>query len=147
MKHHVKRILEEKGNDVYAVNPEATVLEAVRRMNEHRVGALMVMDGDRPVGIFSERDVLTRVLDGGKDPARTRVAEVMTTDLVCVRPETTVEEAMAVVTERRCRHLPVMEGERLHGLVSIGDLTRWIVKDQHIHIRDLVDFITGKYPR
>jgi len=147
MHNHLKRILEEKGSTVHSVEPEASVLEAVRRMNQHRVGALLVMDGDRPVGIFTERDVLKRVVDTGKDPGRTRVADVMTTDLVCVRPETTVHEAMAVITERRCRHLPVLDGERLSGLVSIGDLTRWLVKDQHIQIRDLVDFITGKYPR
>ncbi len=147
MHNRLKRILEEKGDKVYSVDPEVSVLDAVRRMNQHRVGALLVMDQDRPVGIFTERDVLKRVVDAGRDPARTRVAEVMTTDLVCVRPETTVQEAMAVITERRCRHLPVMEGEELRGLVSIGDLTRWMVKDQHVQIRDLVDFITGTYPR
>ncbi len=147
MHNYLRRILEEKGDTVHSVEPEATVLDAVRRMNQHRVGALLVMDGERPVGIFNERDVLKRVVDAGKDPGKTAVAEVMTTDLVCVRPETTVHEAMAVITERRCRHLPVLEGERLAGLVSIGDLTRWLVKDKDVQIRDLVDFITGKYPR
>ena len=147
MHNYLRRILEEKGDTVHSVEPEATVLDAVRRMNQHRVGALLVMDGERPVGIFTERDVLKRVVDAGKDPGKTAVAEVMTTDLVCVRPETTVHEAMAVITERRCRHLPVLEGERLAGLVSIGDLTRWLVKDKDVQIRDLVDFITGKYPR
>jgi CBS domain-containing protein len=147
MHNHLKRILEEKGDTVHSVEPETTVLDAVRRMNQHRVGALLVMDGERPVGIFTERDVLQRVVDAGKDPGKTQVAEVMTTDLVCVRPETTVHEAMAVITERRCRHLPVLDGKQLAGLVSIGDLTRWLVKDQHVQIRDLVDFITGKYPR
>jgi CBS domain-containing protein len=147
MHNRLRSVLEEKGADVHAVTLETSVLDAVRRMNQHRVGAVLVIEDGQPVGIFTERDVLRRVVDPGRDPAATRIGDVMTTDLVCVRPETTVQEAMAVISERRCRHLPVLDGDRLTGLVSIGDLTHWMVKDQHIQIRDLVDFITAKYPR
>ncbi len=146
MLNHLRQVLAEKGSEVYRVPPETTVLDAVRAMNRHRVGAVLVTDGDRPVGIFTERDVLRRVVDAGRDPATTPVAEVMTRDVVCVSPEITVQEAMAVITEKRCRHLPVMEGERLVGLVSIGDLTRWVTRHQRFHIQDLVNYITGKYP-
>jgi CBS domain-containing protein len=115
-------------------------------MNRERIGAVLVHDGERVVGIFTERDVLTRVIDQGRDPAATPVAEVMTSALITVGPATTVAEAMAVVTEKRCRHLPVMEGDRLVGLVSIGDLTRWLTRHQAWHIEDLVRYITGAYP-
>jgi CBS domain-containing protein len=139
-------VVERKGATVHSVSPTAKVLEAVRRMNQERIGALLVRDGDRVMGIFTERDVLTRVVDPGRDPATTPVAEVMTSSLVTVGPATTVAEAMAVVTEKRCRHLPVMDGERLVGLVSIGDLTRWVTRRQAWHIEDLVRYIVGSYP-
>lgn len=147
MHHTLKEIIEHKGAHVHAVEPAATVLEAVRRMNEERIGCLLVREGEQVVGIFTERDVLTRVLDRGLDPGTTTVAQVMTTEPVSVRPGLTVHEAMAVVTEKRCRHLPVIEDQRLLGMVSIGDLTRWVVRDQAIHIQHLVDYITGRYPR
>jgi len=139
-------LLQHKGPQVHSVSPTATVVEAVRTMNDARVGALLVMDRDQPVGIFTERDVLGRVVDQRRDPATTKVADVMTVELVTVRSETSVEEAMAVITARRCRHLPVMDGEKLSGLISIGDLTRWVTRRQAWHIEDLVNYITGKYP-
>jgi len=128
------------------VAPETTVLDAVRKMNQERIGALLVHDDQEIVGIFTERDVLTRVLDSDRDPAKTRVSEVMTTEPVSVRSTTLVEEAMAIVTDRRCRHLPVLDDDELVGLVSIGDLTRWVGRHQEIQIQDLVNFITRKYP-
>lgn len=139
-------VLTSKGHTVYSVAPTASVLEAVRKMNGERIGSLLVRADDDVVGIFTERDVLTRVVDQGRDPVTTTVAEVMTRDLVAVKPSITVEEAMAVVTEKRCRHLPVMDGAQLLGLVSIGDLTRWVSRHQEIHIQDLVNYITGTYP-
>jgi CBS domain-containing protein len=139
-------VLSSKGDTVHSVAPTASVLDAVRKMNGERIGSLLVRAGDDVVGIFTERDVLTRVVDQGRDPAVTTVAEVMTRDLVAVNASITVEEAMAVVTEKRCRHLPVMDGAQLLGLVSIGDLTRWVSRHQEIHIQDLVNYITGKYP-
>jgi CBS domain-containing protein len=139
-------LLQNKGSKVYTVSPTATVLDAVRAMNEKRIGALLVCDDDRVVGIFTERDVLNRVVDPGEDPGAIRVADVMTGDVVTLGPEVSVEEAMAVVTEKRCRHLPVMAGEQLLGLISIGDLTRWVATRQAHHIQDLVNYITGRYP-
>ena len=139
-------VLGHKGSTVHSVAPNATVLEAVRKMNAERIGAVMVCESSEMLGIFTERDVLCRVVDSPLDPATTRVYEVMTTEVVAVHPSTSVEEAMAVITERRCRHLPVLEDGVLRGLVSSGDLTRWASRNQESHIRDLVNFITGKYP-
>lgn len=146
MKDTLKAVLAHKGATVHCVVPEATVLDAVRKMNQEHIGALLVRDGPEVVGIFTERDVLCRVLDSGRDPKSTAVEEVMTREIVAVSPGTGIKEAMALITDKRCRHLPVMEGGELKGLVSIGDLTRWVSRHQEGHIQDLVNFITGKYP-
>lgn len=146
MEHLLKAILDFKGSAVHTVAPEVTVLDAVAHMNEKGVGALLVTDEERPIGMFTERDVLRRVVDARRDPASTRVADVMSHELVVVHPEVTVEEAMAIMTERRCRHLPVIEGDDIVGMVSIGDLSRWMSRRQANHISDLMSYITGKYP-
>ena len=146
MKGTLESVLAHKGGEVHCVIPGATVLDAVRKMNRERIGALLVRDGAEVVGIFTERDVLCRVVDAGRDPSATTVREVMTGDVVAVPPDTRVEEAMAIITDRRCRHLPVMVGAELVGLVSAGDLTRWVSRHQEGHIRDLMNFITGRYP-
>ena len=146
MQDTLEAVLAHKGSTVYSVDPEDSVLDAVRKMNCERVGATLVCVDNRMVGIFTERDVLSRVLDAGRDPDATRVADVMTREVVTVGPETGVKEAMAVMTERRTRHLPVLEDGNLRGVVSIGDLTRWVSRNQEVHIQDLVNFITGKYP-
>jgi CBS domain-containing protein len=142
----VKRILEEKGADVFSVSPETTVMDVARLMSEHRIGAVLVMAAGHVRGIFSERDLLQRVLLRGSNPESLPVSEVMSTDMVYVTPDTPVREAMAVMTERRCRHLPVMDEGRLCGLVSIGDCTRWVSLDQDFTIRHLTDYIANKYP-
>lgn len=142
----VSEVLAEKGRQVYTVAPGTSVRQAVREMNEHGVGALLVVDGERPAGIFTERDVLRRVVDAGLDPGSTPVARVMTSDLLVLEPSATVEEAMAIMTQRRCRHLPVVEDGRVVGMVSIGDLTRRVSLEQDVHIRKLVDYITGAAP-
>ena len=139
-------LLKNKGRTVHAVDPEATVLDAVRKMNQERIGALLVMSGNDLVGIFTERDVLTRVVDQRRDPAATRVAEVMTAKPVVVTAAATIIEAMAIVSEKRCRHLPVVDEGRLVGLVSAGDLTHWVTRGHEYQIQDLVNYITGKYP-
>lgn len=142
----IAAVLREKGSKVYSVAPEATVLEAARAMNAHNVGSLLVVDGDKPVGIFSERDLMRRVVVAGKDPAKVKVREVMSREVWVVEPDTRVKEAMAIMTERRCRHLPVVEKGKVVGLISIGDLVRWISKDQEYQIRMLENYITGAYP-
>ncbi len=146
MSDTLRTVLKSKGPAVHKVTPTATVLDAVRKMNHERIGCLLVQTKEEVVGIFTERDVLIRVVDEGRDPAETRVEDVMTHKPVAVRPSTTVEEAMAIITERRCRHLPVIEDEQLLGLISIGDLTRWMTRNQAFHIQDLVNYITGRYP-
>jgi CBS domain-containing protein len=138
----IREVLDDKGSHVETIGPDATVADAVRRMNEQHIGALLVLDGSRPVGIFTERDVLVRVVAQRRDVDTTIVRDVMTTPLVCIKPTTTVEEAMVIVTEKRCRHLPVMEGSELVGLVSIGDLTRSFIRHQQSEIQDLVSYIT-----
>ena len=143
---HLSAVLAEKGRQVYTVAPSVTVRQAVRQMNDAGVGALLVAEGTRPVGMFTERDVLRRVVDAGRDPNTTRVADAMTTELVMVEPSTTVEEAMAIMTASRFRHLPVMEADRIAGLVSIGDLLRWVSISQERHIQKLTDYITGRHP-
>ncbi len=128
---------------IHAVSPEISVTECVRQMNEHRIGAMLVMDGDRLAGIFTERDAMTRVLGAGLDPAHTVISEVMTTDPVVVSPETTLEEAMGIVTHKRVRHLPVAQNGNVLGMVSSGDLTHRLVRDKPVDIRELVD-VAGK---
>lgn len=145
MKEPVSAILAEKGGRVVAIGPSSTVRAAVDRMNEERIGCLVVLEDEKPVGVFTERDVLVRVVAVGADPESITVREVMTPRPIAIRSSTTVEEAMMVVTERRCRHLPVVADGRLVGLISIGDLTRWTVRHQRHRIEDLVSYITGSY--
>jgi CBS domain-containing protein len=142
MNDPIARLLESKGGRVETVSPDTTVLAAVRRMNERKIGALLVTESDRPVGIFTERDVLVRVVAAGLAPDTTPVAEVMTRNPVVVRSEVTVNEAMLVSTGRRCRHLPVIDDGGLRGLISIGDLTSWVVRHQQRTIDDLHDYMS-----
>jgi len=146
VKDTLHTLLERKGHKLHTVSPEATVLDAVRQMNQERIGALLVLDGTDLVGIFTERDVLTRIVVQSRDPSATSVAEVMTSQPVVVSSQATVTEAMAIVTEKRCRHLPVVEEGRLIGLVSSGDLNYWVTRNQEFHIQDLTNYITRKYP-
>jgi CBS domain-containing protein len=139
-------VLAGKGTTIHFVVPEATVLDAVEKMNEERIGAVLVCVSGEMVGIFTERDVLCKVVAEGRDPATTKIVDVMTHEVIAVKSTTNVEEAMAVFTERRFRHLPVVDNGKLKGLVSSGDLTRRVSRKQEGHIQDLMNFITGKYP-
>lgn len=141
MSDRMCNVLDIKGHHVETTAPAATVLDAVQQMNRKRIGALVVIEDGLTIGIFTERDVLVRVVARGYDPSTTRVGEVMTTKLVTVATQTTVDEAMRIVTEHRCRHLPVVEGGELRGLISAGDLTSWIVRMQARQIDDLHDYI------
>ena len=127
----VREILARKGSHVFTIGPGATALEGALLMNEHKIGALVVIDAGRVIGMFTERDVLRRVVGERRDPSATRVGDVMTMEVMCCRPETTLEEARVAMKERRIRHLPLVdEGRRLMGLVSIGDLN---AHDNHSH--------------
>lgn len=129
----------EKNEAIHSVGPDTPVMECVRTMTSEKIGALMVMDGDKLTGIFTERDALNRVLAAGLDPRNTKVCEVMTLDPTCIAPTTTVGEAMELVTKRRFRHLPIVEDGKLLAVVSSGDLTHWLVKDQIETVQELVD--------
>ncbi len=142
----VERLLDEKGRDVFSVSPETTVFDAAKTMADRHIGALLVVEDDKPVGIFTERDILARVLLVCKDARTMKVAEAMTRDPVVIGRDTSVKEAMAIMTERRCRHLPIIEDETLVGLVSIGDCTRWVSRDQDYTIKHLNDYIHRNYP-
>ena len=124
---------------VYSVGPDSTVAECVRAMTAKRIGALIVMDGERLVGIFTERDALNRVLAAGLDPVSTKISAVMTKDPFCIPPGTTVAEAMELVTQRRFRHLPIVENGKVLAVISSGDLTHWLVKDKVGEVQELVD--------
>lgn len=142
----ISAILERKGSNVYSVSPSATIAEAVAEMNRNRVGSVLVLDGNRLVGIFTERDVLRRVVGAGVDPKRALVADVMTAGVLTVTPDSTVEETMRIFTEKRCRHLPVLEGGRLCGTISIGDITRWMGDQHRAEAEHLKNYITGGFP-
>jgi len=129
----------EKDEAIHSVGPAASVIECVRTMTSEKLGALIVMDGERLIGIFTERDALNRVLAAGLDPVSTKVSEVMTKDPYCIPPTTTVGEAMALVTKRRFRHLPIVENGKVLAVISSGDLTHWMVKDEPGGVQELVD--------
>ncbi len=137
----IRAVVDSKRGRVLSIDGGAMVRDAVAIMNEHLIGSLLVLDGPRLIGIFTERDVLVRVVGDGRDPATVRVGEVMTRQIMVVEPDTTVQQAMSLMTTRRCRHLPVLEDGRVVGLISIGDLTRWVIRDQLRSIEDLTDFI------
>jgi CBS domain-containing protein len=133
----MNRIFEE-GEAIHSVGPDTLVKECVRLMTAEKIGALVVMDGERLKGIFTERDALNKVLAAGLDPGSTKVSEVMTKDPYCIPPTTTVGDAMELITKRRFRHLPIVENGKLLAVVSSGDLTRWLVKDQVEEVQELV---------
>jgi len=142
----IQDLLAEKGRQVYTVRKSTPVIDAVRAMNQKGVGSLLVMDGDHAVGIFTERDVLQRIVDVDRDPAITRVVEVMTPDPVSILPETRVSDAMDIMTSRRFRHLPVIERGQVVGMVSIGDVMRWVTMYQQDHIDHMTEYIVGRAP-
>ena len=114
-------------------------------MCQLRVGALLVVRFGKPVGILSERDIMTRFLLERRDPVDTKVEEVMTHEVLCIAPDRSPEEAMSIMTDRRVRHLPVMEGRSVIGIVSIGDLVRWASRNQEFEIRTLREYVSGVY--
>jgi CBS domain-containing protein len=134
----LSRIFEER-EAIHSVGPDTPVIECVRTMASERIGALMVIDGEKLVGIFTERDALNKVMATGLDPARTKVSDVMTMDPCRVAPTTTVGDAMELLTQRRLRYLPIVENGKVLAVASSGDLTHWLVKDQTEEVQELVD--------
>jgi CBS domain-containing protein len=141
--HNVSHILQRKGSRVVSVAGDAPVLEAIRLMAEHHIGAVLVMRGAELVGIASERDYARKVILQGKSSADTPVAEIMSAPVVCVDPQETVARCMTIMTERHIRHLPVLEDGRVTGIVSIGDLVKDVIADQEQEISFLQQFIAS----
>jgi len=141
----ISAILERKGPAVHAVPSTYTISRAVDEMNRHRIGSIVVLEGSRLAGIFTERDVLRRVVGAGVDPNSMRVADVMTKDLITISNSTTIEETMVIFAEKRCRHLPVMSGDRMVGLISIGDISRWIADANRSEAEHLKNYISGGF--
>jgi CBS domain-containing protein len=139
----VRNILQTKGTDIWSVGPDDTVYEALTMMAEKNIGAVLVMDKGRLVGILSERDYARKVDLLGKKAADTPVREIMTGRVLCVNPEQTMEECMALMTDKRVRHLPVVEGRQVVGVVSIGDVVKSIISHQEFLIEQLENYITG----
>ena len=139
----VQQLLDSKGHEVYFVRPDDTVLDALEMMEDKNVGAVLVKDGDRLVGIFTERQYARKVFLKGRSSPKTLVREVMETDVICVGAEQTAEACMALMTEKRIRHLPVLRDEHLVGLISIGDLVKSIIADREFTIEQLEHFIRG----
>jgi CBS domain-containing protein len=141
--HTASDILRHKGHIVWSVKPTNTVLETLGVMAEHDIGAVLVLDGDRLVGVFSERDYARKVVLAGRSSRDSQVKDVMTVHVVCVSPDRSVDECMALMTNKRLRHLPVVDHKRVIGIVSIGDLVKATIDDQQFTITQLHSYIAG----
>ncbi|MGD8316945.1 MAG: CBS domain-containing protein [Myxococcales bacterium] len=141
----IRDILQRKGRHVCSISPQGTVLDAVQVMNDHHIGAVLVIEEGRPIGVFSERDVLVRVVAAHRDPRQTLVRDVMTAHLYTASPDDSLLDVMRLMTDRRCRHIPVLDGGRLVGLVSIGDLAKATERNLRQEVRDLSRYIGGPY--
>lgn len=142
----IASILLAKGNDIWAVPPDSSVFDAIALMAEKRIGCVLVMSGTELLGIVSERDYARKVILRGRSSKETRVGEIMTTSIITVEPADTVEDCMRIMTQRRVRHLPVLDRGLLVGVISIGDLVKALISDQAFTIQQLESFIAGKYP-
>ncbi len=139
----IHQLLSTKGNTVWSIHPEATVLDAIRLMAEKQVGALLVIDDDKPVGMISERDYARQVILKGRASNTTPVSDIMTKRVTYVPIEQTVQHGLALMTEKRIRHLPVMEDGKVVGVISIGDLVKTIITEQQLTIEELERYIAG----
>jgi CBS domain-containing protein len=145
VKRFVRHILNDKGYEVFSVSPETDVLEALKTMADLNIGALLVIEDGRIVGIFSERDYARKVALMGLKSADTQVRQIMTSVVAFVDPDTSIEEVMALMTRDRIRHVPVLESDELVGLISIGDVVNEVISHQEFTIRQLENYITGMH--
>ena len=139
----VKDILKTKGDDVWAVKPDDTIFDSLKLMADKEIGALLVMDDEKLVGIVTERDYARKVILEGKSSQTSSVSEVMTTKVLCVNPTQTIDECMALMTDKRARHLPVVDHKHVIGVISIGDLVKAMINEQKVLIDHLQNYISG----
>ena len=142
----ISSILAHKSSPLWSVAPDTTVFEAIRLMAEKNIGSLLVLSGDKLAGLFTERDYTRKVALHGKSSKETRVSEIMPPEVLTVTPDDSVEECMRLMTEKRVRHLPVVDGTSVVGLVSIGDLVNWIISTQSAHIEQMEQYLSGGVP-
>lgn len=142
----ISEILREKGSRVWSISPEAKVFEALQLMTDRNIGALPVLEGTRLVGILTERDYARKVALLGRSSKQTSVRDIMNTELVFVSPNESVEECMRMMTETRVRHIPIIAEGQLQGIVSIGDLVKWIISAQRAALHQMEHYIAGGYP-
>ena len=141
----IKDVLKNKGGGIYSISPDQTVYEAIQLLSEKKIGALLVIDQNRPVGIISERDYARKVILAGRSSKSTRVKEIMTGKVICIDTGSSMEEAMAIMTNKKIRHLPVMENNKCVGMISLGDLVKHQVDQQKFMIDQLVKYISNEY--
>jgi len=142
---NISAILNQKSGEIYSVSPDATVFDAVSLLAEKNVGAVLVMDGEKLVGLLSERDYTRKVMLRGKRSRETSVAEIMSADLKVVNPREAVQDCLRLMTDKRVRHLPVVDGDKVVGIISIGDLVKWVIDCQSAAIAHLESYIHGGY--
>ena len=138
----VRQILQSKGHDIWSIGPELSVYDAIEMMAREEVGALVVLDGETLVGVLSERDYARKVVLQGRSSRDTKIKDIMTTRVVFARPDQSVQDCMAMMTDKRIRHLPVMDGDKLLGVISIGDLVKSIIEEQQHVIEQLEQYIS-----
>ncbi len=141
----ISEILQKKEKNVFSVTPKTTVFEALHLMASNKIGGVLVMEEDRIVGIFTERDYMNKIILEDRTSKETRVKDVMTVKVVFITPDVSIKEGLAVMTEKKCRHLPVLDNKKLVGMVSMDDLVRQIIKDQKITIKSLTEYIALSY--
>ena len=141
----ISEVLSRKGDSVLTTTSQTSVLDAIGTMSEANVGAIVIQDGDQPGGIFTERDYLRKIALEGRSSSETSVSEVMSAPLITVTPSETTEAAMETMTERRCRHLVVMDGDVMVGIVSLGDLVKHMLQDKEAEVEQLSSYIAGSY--
>jgi CBS domain-containing protein len=139
----VEQVLNSKGNTILTIGPDDSVFDAIKLMSEKAVGALPVLENEKLVGIITERDYARKVILKGKMSQQTPVREIMTPSVLCAQPEQTIEECMVLMTDKRIRHLPVVDGGQLVGIISIGDLVKAVIAEQKFIIKQLEHYISG----
>ena len=139
----IQTLLKKKGYDVWSIAPDASVYDAIHLMAEKAVGALIVMDGPKLVGVISERDYARKIILEGRSSENTKISEIMSSEVITVGPDNKIEECMAMMTERRIRHLPVLDGDEVLGVISLGDLVKYIIAEQQFVIEQMERYING----